>query len=76
MHLVPLLDRIVASAGVAFHMESTVKEAVARTLLPALLEAESINERPLDVLCCQAWAGVFEIGGVSSALGFGPRLIP
>jgi hypothetical protein len=43
MHPVPMLDRIVASAGVAFHIESTVKEAVARALLPALLEAESIN---------------------------------
>jgi hypothetical protein len=44
--LVPSLDLIVATTGVAFFVDSPVNRMLVEVLLPALLQGESSGERP------------------------------
>jgi CubicO group peptidase (beta-lactamase class C family) len=44
--LVPSLDLIVATTGVAFFVDSPVNQMLVQILLPALLQGESSGERP------------------------------
>ena len=44
VYLVPSLDLIVVSTGVAFNVESPVNEMMARVLLPALIETGASSQ--------------------------------